>query len=33
MRLDWIYDILTRTAKTVINDELYYTNNDGGQTI
>ena len=33
MRLDWTYDIGTRTAKTVINDELYYTTIDGGQTI
>lgn len=33
MKLDWTYDPNTREAKTVITDTLYYTTNDGGQTI
>lgn len=33
MKLNWTYDPNTREAKTVITDSLYYTTNNGGQTI
>jgi len=33
MELKWIYDPSTRISKTVITDSLYYTTDDGGQTI
>lgn len=33
MKLDWVYDPNTRVSKVTINSELYYTTNDGGQTI
>lgn len=33
MELKWVYDPNTRISKTQITPELYYTTNDGGQTI
>ena len=33
MKLNWTYDPITKIAKTVITDQLFYTTNDGGQTI
>lgn len=33
MELKWIYDPNTRISKTQITGDLYYTTNDGGQTI
>lgn len=33
MELKWVYDPATRISKTQITENLYYTTNDGGQTI